>query len=302
MKEYLNLLRIDHWVKNIFVIPGLIFSFFLGGKLPEDFIQSLFLTLISLFSACSANYTLNEWLDRETDKEHPEKKDRASVKNKLNSSVVYFQYFLLFILSCITSYISNQEIFFCMLLLIFMGIIYNVKPFRSKEIPVLDVLSESINNPIRFLIGWYLLDNIILPPSALLISYWFGGAFLMNAKRLTEFNKIKDLIDPSVYRKSFSFYTINRLISLSLFYSTISISLLIVFITKYKLELILILPLVSLLFSIYQFESFIKNSYIDAPEKLYKNKKIIFVTLLTTILFLTLFFIDIQVLNNMFEN
>ena len=42
-----------------------------------------------------------------------------------------------------------------------MGVVYNVKPLRSKDLPIFDVLSESVNNPIRFLIGWYLMNNII---------------------------------------------------------------------------------------------------------------------------------------------
>ena len=182
-----------------------------------------------------------------------------------------------------------------------MCFIYNVKPLRSKDLPIIDVLSESVNNPIRFLIGWYLMNNNILPPSAILISYWFGGAFLMNAKRLSEFNKIKTLVDPSLYRKSFSFYSVNRLISFSLFYSSVSISLLIVFITKYKIELILILPLVAFLFALYQSESLKINSHIDAPEKLYKNKKITLITLITTVLFILLFFIEIDLLKGLFE-
>lgn len=301
MKNYLQLLRTDHWIKNIFILPGLIFSFFLGGKIPENFLHLFFLVLTSLFSACSANYTINEWLDRESDKEHPEKKNRSSVKNNLNPLFVYFQYFVLIIISLITAYYSSKEIFYCISLLLIMGVIYNVKPLRLKDLPIFDVLSESVNNPIRFLIGWFLMKNIILPPSAILVSYWFGGAFLMNCKRLSEFNKIKNLVDPSLYRKSFSFYSVNRLISLSLFYSSVSISLLMVFITKYKIELILILPLVTFLFSLYQSESLKINSHIDAPEKLYKNKKITLVTLITTLLFISLFFIEIDFLKELLE-
>jgi hypothetical protein len=46
-----------------------------------------------------------------------------------------------------------------------MGVVYNVKPIRSKELPYLDVLSESINNPIRLLLGWFPLiaDRVPLP-------------------------------------------------------------------------------------------------------------------------------------------
>ena len=36
-----------------------------------------------------------------------------------------------------------------------MGCLYNIPPIRTKDHAYVDVLSESINNPIRFLVGWY---------------------------------------------------------------------------------------------------------------------------------------------------
>ena len=35
--------------------------------------------------------------------------------------------------------------------LLLMGIAYNVPPLRTKDRPYLDVLSESVNNPLRLL-------------------------------------------------------------------------------------------------------------------------------------------------------
>jgi hypothetical protein len=34
------------------------------------------------------------------------------------------------------------------------GIFYNVRPMRTKDRAYLDVISESINNPLRLMIGW----------------------------------------------------------------------------------------------------------------------------------------------------
>ena len=41
------------------------------------------------------------------------------------------------------------------LLLWVMGCLYNFPPVRTKDVPYLDVLTESINNPLRMLLGWY---------------------------------------------------------------------------------------------------------------------------------------------------
>ena len=73
-----------------------------------------------------------------------------------------------------------------------MGIIYNVRPIRSKDRIYLDVLSESINNPLRLLLGWSAVLAGMLPPSSILMAYWMGGAFLMAVKRYAEYRFIND--------------------------------------------------------------------------------------------------------------
>jgi hypothetical protein len=40
------------------------------------------------------------------------------------------------------------------------GIVYNVRPLRTKDKPYLDVISESINNPLRLTIGWAMIDHL----------------------------------------------------------------------------------------------------------------------------------------------
>src|SRR3546814_4458791 len=70
------------------------------------------------------------------------------------------------------------------------GLAYNVPPLRTKDVPYLDVLSESVNNPLRLAIGWAMIDPGSLPPVSIIIAYWFGGAFLMGTKRLSEYREI----------------------------------------------------------------------------------------------------------------
>ena len=45
-----------------------------------------------------------------------------------------------------------------------MGLAYNVPPVRLKEWPYLDVLSESVNNPLRLALGWFALIPDRFPP------------------------------------------------------------------------------------------------------------------------------------------
>ena len=68
-----------------------------------------------------------------------------------------------------------------------MGVAYNVRPIRTKEVPYVDVLSESVNNPIRLLLGWFALIPDRFPPISLLLAYWMVGAFFMAMKRFAEY-------------------------------------------------------------------------------------------------------------------
>ena len=93
-----------------------------------------------------------------------------------------------------------------------MGMLYNVPPVRTKEWPYLDVLSESVNNPIRLLLGWFALVTDHVPPVSLVISYWMVGAFFMAMKRYAEYRHIGDPRVAAAYRRSFGYYTEERLL------------------------------------------------------------------------------------------
>ena len=71
-----------------------------------------------------------------------------------------------------------------------MGCIYNIPPVRTKDSPYVDVLSESINNPLRMLAGWFIVDDASFRPASLLLSYWMVGCYFMAIKRYAEYRDI----------------------------------------------------------------------------------------------------------------
>ena len=73
-----------------------------------------------------------------------------------------------------------------------MGLAYNLPPIRTKELPYLDVLSESVNNPLRLFLGWFALIGDKFPPLSLTLAYWMVGAFFMATKRFAEYRHIDD--------------------------------------------------------------------------------------------------------------
>src|SRR5207302_8048699 len=127
-----------------------------------------------------------------------------------------------------------------------MGCVYNIPPLRRKDVPYVDVLSESINNPLRFLAGWYITSTKALPPASLLISYWMIGCYFMAIKRFAEYREIDDAARSKSYRKSFVFYDERRLLVSIVFYGSQAMLFFGAFIMRYRLALILSFPLVSL--------------------------------------------------------
>ena len=60
---------------------------------------------------------------------------------------------------------SKVDILFMLVTIAFIlqKIIYNNEPIRFKDITYIDVLTESVNNPIRLLLGWFMIDSSTIP-------------------------------------------------------------------------------------------------------------------------------------------
>ena len=131
-----------------------------------------------------------------------------------------------------------------------MGCIYNIPPLRSKDLPYLDVLSEAVNNLLRMLAGWFIAAIPAIPPVSLLLSYWMVGCYFMAIKRFAELRCMGNPVQAVAYRKSFGFYTEERLLVSIMFYGSIATLCFGAFIMRYRLELILAFPLVALVMAV----------------------------------------------------
>jgi hypothetical protein len=152
-----------------------------------------------------------------------------------------------------------------------MGCIYNIRPIRSKDLPYIDVLSEAVNNPIRMLAGWFIAGTASVAPASLLLSYWMVGCYFMAMKRYAEYRDIGDPARAAAYRSSFAFYTEERLLVSIMFYGSAAMLFLGAFAMRYRLELVLCFPFVSLVMAIYLLLAFRPNSSVQRPEGLYRE-------------------------------
>jgi decaprenyl-phosphate phosphoribosyltransferase len=301
-RGHLAIARVDHWVKQVFVLPGIFAAFSSDGF---EFSSSLVFRLLAGFVAvclvASSNYVVNEVLDAPSDLAHPIKCHRPVPSGLVNVRLAYVQWIALMVVGVGIGFVVGTAFGITMLVLWIMGCVYNIRPVRSKDLPYFDVLSESVNNPLRMLGGWYMTGIAALPPMSLLLSYWMVGCYFMAIKRYAEYRDLGDPDRASAYRKSFRFYTLDRLLVSIVFYGSAAMLFLGAFIMRYRLELILSFPLVALVMALYLGLAFKTESAVINPEKLYREPKLMAAVVTCAVAMTLLMIIDIPVLDTIFK-
>ncbi|MBN9089506.1 MAG: UbiA family prenyltransferase [Reyranella sp.] len=297
--DYVAIARLDHVTKHVLIVPGAVFAYLLRSVHTDMLALSVVLGLATAVCIASANYVINEFLDREFDKFHPTKSQRSAVRKDLKAGFVFLEWAILIVAGLAFAAAGGPLMLLAAVIFGLQGIFYNVPPLRTKDKPYLDVISESINNPVRLMIGWAMLDPTTLPPSSIILLYWAGGAFLMTAKRLSEYREITASHGHELlarYRASFAGYSEIRLTVCCFAYALASTFVLAVFLMKYRIEYLLTVPVVILLFGWYLGLSMRPGSTAQKPEKLFRERGLMVLVALLGVLFLLLTFVDIPLL------
>jgi decaprenyl-phosphate phosphoribosyltransferase len=270
---HVDLLRLDHSVKQVFVLPGIVIAASLTGDAwGASLLWRAILGLLAVVAAASSNYVLNELLDAPYDREHPTKHTRPAARRGIHVPLAYAQWLLCGLIGFVLALAVSWQLFVSVFSLWVMGCLYNIPPIRTKDVPYLDVLSESINNPIRFCVGWYIVTTVI-PPASMLFAYWMLGGYFMALKRFSEFRQIG--YESAVkYRRSFLFYSEQSLLVSVLFYAATSMLFFGAFIMRYRMEMIFAFPFIALLMAVYFNLAFQQDSPVQNPEKLYREPRV----------------------------
>jgi 4-hydroxybenzoate polyprenyltransferase len=279
IRPYIQLARIDHWFKNVFMLFGTFLALFLEPSLFRlDVVPPLAIAFLATCIVASSNYVLNEVLDAPYDRKHPVKKHRPAAAEEVRRSIALAEWLLLGALGIGLGFVVHPYFAASALALWMMGIFYNVPPIRTKELVYLDVLSESINNPIRLLLGWFAVIQTQFPPVSLIIAYWMAGAFFMAIKRFAEYRQIGDRRTAKSYRRSFRYYNEDRLLISLFFYAVMGA-----------------------LFAYYMHLGLKENSPVQNPEKLHRETGFVAFTIASGVVFVFLMFTQIPILYDIFN-
>jgi 4-hydroxybenzoate polyprenyltransferase len=302
-RAHLRICRVDHWFKNVFVLPGVVVAIGIAPHIDESDLWWRFVVgLLGVCLVASSNYVINEIQDAPFDVHHPTKRFRPVPSGLVNVPVAYVQWIVLMVVGVGLGGIVTWKLAVTLFAFWVAGCLYNLPPVRTKDHAYVDVASEAINNPLRMLAGWYIVTATVVPPLSLLVSYWMIGCYFMAAKRFAEYNDFQRTGDDAArYRKSFAHYTSERLLVSIMFYASAAMLFFGAFIVRYRLELILSFPLVAVIMAMYLHLAFRPDSPVENPEKLYRERGLMVVLVATVVVMSVLLFVDLPFLGDWFS-
>ena len=96
LKAHLAIARLDHSIKNLFVLPGIIVPLSIyPNLLTTHLIVTLLWAFVAITLVACSNYVINEVLDAPYDRLHPTKKNRPAALGLVNIPVAYAQWILM---------------------------------------------------------------------------------------------------------------------------------------------------------------------------------------------------------------
>ncbi len=140
-------MRLPQWIKNLILFAGLIFS----KKIFE--VPSLLKVTVAFFLfslVASSQYVFNDFLDREEDAKHPEKKHRPLASGALDIGLALAITGVILPFALIASFLLSKPFFFLTLFYLAFNVIYSKV---LKHIVILDVMSISIGFVLRAIAG-----------------------------------------------------------------------------------------------------------------------------------------------------
>lgn len=260
--KYLKLLRPQQWYKNLLVFLPLLFS---GNLLNLTAIGQSLLAFVSFCALSSATYVINDYVDRNKDKLHPEKSKRPIASGKIGRISALLLVLLLAAIGFGTALLLPNKFLIAALGYFTLSQLYTA---WLKHEAFADILTIAVNFVIRATAGAFAINVWVSP--WLILGVFFLALFLVLGKRKSEIILLQE--KANTQRKTLASYTpeiVSRL-------STLTTTALVVCYTLFVFfgeHTLLYINLPIALYAIFRYESFVSTGNIIArqPEHIFTD-------------------------------
>lgn len=176
--DYFRLLRVSHWIKNLFVFVPIIFAkhLFIWNEL-----SNVILAFFAFSFTSSLVYVFNDLMDVKFDELHPVKKNRPIASGKVTPSNAKVLIVILIIIVAALSSQLNLAFNLSLLAYLVINIFYTLK---LKNIIILDLFCIASGFMLRVLAGAFVIDVYI--SKWLILTTLFLALYLAVMKRRSE--------------------------------------------------------------------------------------------------------------------
>lgn len=192
MQDYVKLLRVKHYIKNLLVFIPMFFGgvMFEQVKLIQAGLGFLCFCLIS-----SAVYIFNDYRDIEKDRKHPTKKNRPLASGKIKPQMAIIILVILVAAAVVISLkIGSLQAAVCLALYFVLNIAYSM---GLKSVPIIDVVILASGFVLRVLYGGFVTDIEISKWLYLVVTT--GSLYMGLGKRRNELRAQTDTRDVLKY-------------------------------------------------------------------------------------------------------
>lgn len=203
-------LRPRQWIKNVFILAPVIFADHLFH--PPFLVRTAVAVL--LFSLLNgAVYLLNDVIDRERDRLHPQKCRRPVAAGLLSLKNALFAALLIFILALLAIFIFDRLFFAIALIYALLNLLYSL---LLRNVVICDIVIIALGFVLRVLIGGTV-NDIWLSPWIMIMTFLLA-IFLGLMKRRAEVLKMTGKVANGLTRATLSDYNLallDQMISVS---------------------------------------------------------------------------------------
>lgn len=183
MKKYFKLLRVEQWVKNLFVFVPLFFS---GNIKNIDLLSKSIFAFIIFSLAASAVYILNDYNDIEADRKHPEKRRRPLASGAVSKSQAVGIFIGLIAADIALVFFAQtyfQESLWKFSIIIGSYFVMNLAyTFKLKHVPIIDISIIALGFVLRVLAGGYI-TGISISQWAILLTFVLALVLAIGKRR-----------------------------------------------------------------------------------------------------------------------